>query len=75
MNGTKKWYGARVRNQTLEEGDRVLVRNLSITGKHKLQDRWNLLPHVVTWLGDLTEQGQFLISTHTQTSCSRYLFN
>ncbi|CAI5657555.1 unnamed protein product [Oreochromis niloticus] len=38
---------ARVRNQTLEEGDRVLVRNLGLTGKHKLQDRWNSLPYIV----------------------------
>lgn len=43
----KKLYDARVRNQTLEEGDRVLVRNLGLTGKHKLQDRWNSLPYVV----------------------------
>ena len=43
----KKRYDTRVRNQTLEEGDRVLVRNLGITGKHKLQDRWNSLPYVV----------------------------
>lgn len=37
----------RVRNQILEKGDRVLVRNLGITGKHKLQERWNSLPYVV----------------------------
>lgn len=24
-----------------------MVRNLKITGKHKLQDRWNSLPYVV----------------------------
>lgn len=43
----KRLYDARVRNQTLEEGDRVLVRNLGLTGKHKLQDRWNSLPYIV----------------------------
>lgn len=37
----KRLYDVRVRNQTLEEGDWVLVRNLGLTGKHKLQDRWN----------------------------------
>ncbi len=37
-----------MRHQTLQEGDRVLVPNLGITGKHKLQDRWNSLPYVVT---------------------------
>lgn len=43
----KKLYDARVRNQTLEKGERVLVRNRGITGKHKLQDRWNSLPYIV----------------------------
>ncbi|XP_029350188.1 uncharacterized protein LOC115036194 [Echeneis naucrates] len=43
----KRLYDMRVRNQILEKGDRVLVRNLGITGKHKLQDRWNSLPYVV----------------------------
>lgn len=43
----KKHYESRVRNQTLEGGDRVLVRNLGLTGKHKLQDRWNPLPYLV----------------------------
>ncbi|XP_073318838.1 retrovirus-related Pol polyprotein from transposon 412 [Pagrus major] len=43
----KKLYDMRVRNQILEKGDRILVRNLGITGKHKLQDRWNSLPYVV----------------------------
>lgn len=43
----KRLYDMRVRNQILEEGDRVLVRYLGITGKLKLQDRWNSLPYVV----------------------------
>lgn len=43
----KRLYDARVRNQTLQEGDRVLVRNLGLLGKHKLQDRWNPLPYLV----------------------------
>ncbi len=43
----KRLYDARVRNQTLEVDDRVLIRNLGITGKHKLKDRWNSLPYQV----------------------------
>lgn len=43
----KRLYDARVRNQILQEGDRVLVRNLGLKGKHKLQDKWNSLPYVV----------------------------
>lgn len=43
----KRLYDQRVKPQTLERGDRVLIRNLACTGKHKLQNRWNSLPYVV----------------------------
>ena len=43
----KRLYDMRVRNQILRKGDCVLVHNLGITGKHKLQDRLNSLPYVV----------------------------
>lgn len=43
----KRLYDAQVKNQVLQEGDRVLVRNLGLKGQHKLQDRWNSLPYVV----------------------------
>ena len=43
----KKNFDKRVRHHTLEEGDRVLIKNLGLTGKHKLQDRWNSLPYIV----------------------------
>lgn len=36
----KKAYDKRVRCQHLEPGDRVLLKNLAFTGKHKLQNRW-----------------------------------
>lgn len=36
-----------MRPQTLIEGDRVLVENLGLRGKHKLKSRWNQLPYVV----------------------------
>lgn len=43
----KSYYDQRVRNQPLADGDRVLVRNVGLTGKHKLQDRWRSIPYVV----------------------------
>ena len=44
----KKAYDKRVRCQNLETGDRVLLKNLAFTGKHKLQNRWCEIPYVVT---------------------------
>lgn len=43
----KTRYDCRVKHQVLEEGDRVLIRNLGLKGKHKLQDRWSSIPHTV----------------------------
>lgn len=43
----KRLYDRKVKHQTLEKGDRVLIKNLAITGKQKLQDRWNSLPYLV----------------------------
>lgn len=43
----KTCYDQRVRDQPLQEGDRVLVRNVGLTGKHKLQDRWKSTPYIV----------------------------
>lgn len=43
----KRLYDARVRNQTLEVNDRVLMRNLGVMGKNKLKERWNSLPYQV----------------------------
>lgn len=43
----KSQYDRRVRGQPLAEGDRVLLRNLGLTGKHKLQDRWKSTPYVI----------------------------
>ena len=44
----KERYDRRVRDQALEVGDRVLVRNVGLTGKHKLADRWTTTSyHVV----------------------------
>ena len=36
----KTRFNAKVRAAELMEGDRVLVRNVNIRGKHKLADRW-----------------------------------
>ncbi|KAK7945434.1 hypothetical protein WMY93_001162 [Mugilogobius chulae] len=43
----KARYDQRVRDQPLQEGDRVLIRNVGLTGKHKLKDRWKPIPYVV----------------------------
>ncbi|KAI4890433.1 hypothetical protein NFI96_010824 [Prochilodus magdalenae] len=43
----KKLYDKLVRFQTLDRGDRVLLKNLGLKGKHKLQSRWNPVPYVV----------------------------
>ncbi len=40
-------FDCRVTESTLEEGDRVLVRNVRLRGKHKLADRWDSVVHVV----------------------------
>ena len=37
----KQRYDLKVRESTLEEGDRVLVKNVSFRGKHKIADRWS----------------------------------
>ncbi|CAI5689657.1 unnamed protein product [Oreochromis niloticus] len=37
----KSRYDLKVRESTLEVGDRVLVKNVGIRGKHKLADRWS----------------------------------
>lgn len=40
-------FDRRVTESTLEEGDRVLVRNVRLRGKHKLANRWDPVVHVV----------------------------
>lgn len=43
----KRRFDNRVVASTLEEGDRVLVRNVRLRGKHKLADKWEQDVHVV----------------------------
>ena len=43
----KQQYDAKVRNSVLKPGDLVLVKNVSIRGKHKIGDRWEHDPYVV----------------------------
>jgi len=43
----KARYDHRVRDLPLEKGDRILIRNMGLKGKHKLQDRWKSIPYVV----------------------------
>lgn len=43
----KKGYDKRVCFQSLEIGDRVLLKNWGLKGKHKLQTRWSPIPYQV----------------------------
>lgn len=43
----KERYDHKVRYHCLSPGDRVLIRNLGLKGKHKLADRWRATPYVV----------------------------
>ena len=43
----KTRFDQRVRPSALEEGDRVLVRNVRLRGKHKLEDKWERNIYVV----------------------------
>ncbi|CAI5686131.1 unnamed protein product [Oreochromis niloticus] len=43
----KAHYDQHVRDLPLEKGDRVLIQNVGIKGKYKLQDRWKSTPYVV----------------------------
>lgn len=43
----KKVYDRRLGFQNIQPGDRVLVRNLGMKGKHKLENRWNDIPYIV----------------------------
>lgn len=40
-------FDRKVTESSLEEGDRVLVRNVRVRGKHKLADRWDPVVHIV----------------------------
>ena len=44
----KSRFDQRVKPASLEEGDRVLVRNVRLRGKHKLEDKWEKDIYVVT---------------------------
>ena len=41
-------YNKKTRGSSLQIGDRVLVRNVGIRGKHKLADLWENTPYVVS---------------------------
>ena len=44
----KRNYDLKVREATLDVGDRVLVRRVGFRGRHKIADRWEKTPYVVT---------------------------
>ena len=40
-------YDMKARHSTLQEGDRVLVKNVGLRGKRKIADRWEKTPYIV----------------------------
>ncbi|XP_028826902.1 uncharacterized protein LOC114785206 [Denticeps clupeoides] len=46
-DANKQQYDQRVRYCPLAPGDRVLIRNVGLQGKHKLADRWSSTPYVI----------------------------
>ncbi|MCW4250032.1 MAG: RNase H-like domain-containing protein [Candidatus Thiodiazotropha endolucinida] len=51
-NRSKTNYDLKVREATLDVGDHVLIRNVGLRGKHKLADKWDKHPYVVTGIPD-----------------------
>ena len=50
----KKTYDTRARAVQLEPGDRVLVKNVNIRGKHKIADKWESQVYIVkSWSPNL----------------------
>jgi transposase InsO family protein len=43
----KKQYDKKARAATLAEGDRILVKILAFTGRHKISDKWEAKPYIV----------------------------
>ena len=50
----KARYDLKVREATLSIGDRVLVRQVGLKGKHKLADRWEREPYTVVGMPNKT---------------------
>ena len=48
----KAQYDAKVREATLDIGDRVLIRNVGLKGKHKLADKWDKYTYIVIDMPD-----------------------
>lgn len=74
----KMRYDRHVTASDLEPGDRVLVRNVRIRGKHKISDNWEPTIHVVVRkAGTLPvytirpETGDGVVGHYTGTCCSR----
>ena len=44
---SKLHYDMKVRESTLDVGDRVLIRQVGLKGKHKLADKWQRHPYIV----------------------------
>ena len=47
QRGNKRRYDVKAKEATLQPGDRVLIRNVKLRGKHKISDRWEKEAYVV----------------------------
>ncbi|MCG8044919.1 MAG: RNase H-like domain-containing protein [Candidatus Thiodiazotropha endolucinida] len=47
-NKNKANYDVRVREATLDIGDRVLIRQVAFKGRHKISDKWVKEPYIIT---------------------------
>ena len=67
----KARFDRKVRAAELFEGDRVLVKNVNIRGKHKLADRWEQKIHVV--VKRIGESPVYVVKPETGTGPQRTL--
>lgn len=65
----RRLYDRRVIFQTIDIGDRVLLRNLGHRGKHKLESKWNPAPYVV--IGRMPNLPVFKVKRENGTSGSK----
>ena len=50
----KRRYDEKTKNVMLQTNDRVLVRNVTLRGKHKLADKWEEHPYIIVAQPDLS---------------------
>lgn len=67
----KQRYDLKMRESTLQAGDRVLVKNVGIRGKHKIADRWSKTIYQV--VKQITESPVYVVKPLTTDGPERTL--